>query len=139
MSVAAPSAETPNLTRRHILLLITGLLLAQLVASIEGTVVSTAAPTIVADLGGLSQISWVFTGYLLTSTATTPLWGKLSDLFGRRRLYELSIVIFMVGSVLCGAVHDDGDAHRRTPSAGRRRGRHLHVDDDDHGRCPVAS
>jgi EmrB/QacA subfamily drug resistance transporter len=93
----------PVLTHRHILVLITGLLLAQLVASIEGTVVSTAAPTIVADLGGLKQISWVFTGYLLTSTATTPLWGKLSDLIGRRRLYELAIGIFMTGSVLCGA------------------------------------
>ena len=89
--------------RRKIYVLLTGLLLAQLVASIEGTVVSTAAPTIVADLGGLKQISWVFTGYLLTSTATTPLWGKLSDLLGRRRLYELAIVIFMVGSILCGA------------------------------------
>jgi EmrB/QacA subfamily drug resistance transporter len=99
----AASAPAPNFSRRRMLVLITGLLLAQLIASIEGTVVSTAAPTIVADLGGLKQISWVFTGYLLTSTATTPLWGKLSDLFGRRRLYELSIVIFMVGSVLCGA------------------------------------
>jgi EmrB/QacA subfamily drug resistance transporter len=85
------------------LVLITGLLLAQLVASIEGTVVSTAAPTIVADLGGLNQISWVFTGYLLTSTASTPLWGKLSDLLGRRRLYELAIVVFMTGSIICGA------------------------------------
>jgi EmrB/QacA subfamily drug resistance transporter len=98
----------PVFTRRRMLLLITGLLLAQLVASIEGTVVSTAAPTIVADLGGLKQISWVFTGYLLTSTATTPLWGKLSDLFGRRRLYELAIVIFLTGSILCGAATSMG-------------------------------
>jgi EmrB/QacA subfamily drug resistance transporter len=104
---ALPEAPT-MLTRRHILVLITGLLLAQLVASIEGTVVSTAAPTIVADLGGLKQISWVFTGYLLTSTATTPLWGKLSDLLGRRRLYELAIVIFMTGSILCGAATSMG-------------------------------
>jgi EmrB/QacA subfamily drug resistance transporter len=103
VTAAAIPGEAPVLTRRRILVLITGLLLAQLVASIEGTVVSTAAPTIVADLGGLKQISWVFTGYLLTSTATTPLWGKLSDLLGRRRLYELAIVVFMIGSVLCGA------------------------------------
>lgn len=103
VSATAPLPAAPTFTRRRMLVLITGLLLAQLIASIEGTVVSTAAPTIVADLGGLKQISWVFTGYLLTSTATTPLWGKLSDLFGRRWLYELSIVIFMVGSVLCGA------------------------------------
>src|SRR6266545_1872444 len=93
----------PVLTRKKILVLLTGLLLAQMIASIEGTVVSTAAPTIVADLGGLKQISWVFTGYLLTSTTTTPLWGKLSDLLGRRRLYELAIGTFMTGSVLCGA------------------------------------
>jgi EmrB/QacA subfamily drug resistance transporter len=98
----------PMLSRRHTLVLITGLLLAQLVASIEGTVVSTAAPTIVADLGGLKQISWVFTGYLLTATATTPLWGKLSDLLGRRRLYELAIVVFMTGSILCGAATSMG-------------------------------
>ena len=107
---AATTTDAPvaPMERRKILVLLTGLLLAQLVASIEGTVVSTAAPTIVADLGGLKQISWVFTGYLLTSTATTPLWGKLSDLLGRRRLYELAIVIFMVGSVLCGAATSMG-------------------------------
>lgn len=103
MSDTVEAVSAAGLTRKRMLVLLTGLLLAQLVASIEGTVVSTAAPTIVADLGGLDQISWVFTGYLLTSTATTPLWGKLSDLFGRRHLYELAIVIFMLGSVLCGA------------------------------------
>jgi EmrB/QacA subfamily drug resistance transporter len=103
VSATIVEEETPIMSRGRMLLLITGLLLAQLVASIEGTVVSTAAPTIVADLGGLKQISWVFTGYLLTSTASTPLWGKLSDLLGRRRLYELAIVIFMTGSILCGA------------------------------------
>ena len=103
MSDAAEGVSASGLTRKRMLVLLTGLLLAQLLASIEGTVVSTAAPTIVADLGGLNQISWVFTGYLLTSTATTPLWGKLSDLFGRRHLYELAIVVFMAGSVLCGA------------------------------------
>jgi EmrB/QacA subfamily drug resistance transporter len=107
-AAATTDAPVAPMERRKILVLLTGLLLAQLVASIEGTVVSTAAPTIVADLGGLKQISWVFTGYLLTSTATTPLWGKLSDLLGRRRLYELAIVIFMVGSVLCGAATSMG-------------------------------
>jgi EmrB/QacA subfamily drug resistance transporter len=105
---ATATEETPLLARSRMLVLITGLLLAQLVASIEGTVVSTAAPTIVADLGGLKQISWVFTGYLLTSTASTPLWGKLSDLLGRRRLYELAIVIFMAGSITCGAATSMG-------------------------------
>jgi EmrB/QacA subfamily drug resistance transporter len=99
----SPAVAQPVLTRRQILVLLTGLLLAQMIASIEGTVVATAAPTIVTELGGLKQISWIFTGYLLTTTATTPLWGKLSDLLGRRRLYELAIVTFMAGSVCCGA------------------------------------
>ncbi len=93
----------PTFTKRQIYTLLTGLLLAQMIASIEGTVLATAAPTVAADLEGFDQLSWVFIAYLLTSTVTTPLWGKLSDLLGRRRLYELSIVIFMIGSALCGA------------------------------------
>ena len=95
--------EQPLLTKRRIYLLLTGLLLAQMIASIEGTVLATAAPTIAADLKGFDQITWVFIAYLITSTVTTPLWGKLSDLFGRRRLYELAISTFMLGSMLCGA------------------------------------
>ena len=90
-------------TKRRIYLLLTGLLLAQMIGAIEGTVLATAAPTIAADLKGFDQITWVFIAYLITSTVTTPLWGKLSDLFGRRRLYELSISTFMLGSMLCGA------------------------------------
>jgi EmrB/QacA subfamily drug resistance transporter len=93
----------PVLSRKRIYLILTGLLLAQMIASIEGTVLATAAPTIAADLKGFDQITWVFIAYLITATVTTPLWGKLSDLLGRRRLYELSIITFMVGSILCGA------------------------------------
>jgi EmrB/QacA subfamily drug resistance transporter len=89
--------------RRQTLLLLTGLLLAQLVASIEGTVLATATPKIVTDLNGFSRFSWLHTAYLVTAATTTPLWGKLSDLFGRRRLYELSLIVFMVGSIICGA------------------------------------
>jgi MFS family permease len=77
-------------------------MLALLIASLDQTVVATALPTIVSDLGGLSQLSWVITGYLLASTVSTPLWGKLGDLYGRKRLFQAAIVIFLVGSALCG-------------------------------------
>lgn len=79
-----------------------GLMLALLIASLDQTVVATALPTIVGDLGGLSQLSWVVTAYLLTSTVSTPLWGRLGDLYGRKRLFQASIVLFLLGSVLCG-------------------------------------
>src|SRR5438132_11743446 len=87
--------------RRRIWVIFSGLMLALLIASLDQTVVATALPTIVGDLGGLSQLSWVVTGYLLTSTVSTPLWGKLSDLYGRKRLFQASIVIFLVGSARC--------------------------------------
>lgn len=102
-TTATPAAPPAALTRKAIYLILTGLLLAQMVASIEGTVLATAAPTIAADLQGFEQITWVFVAYLITSTVATPLWGKLSDLFGRRRLYELSVLTFMAGSIACGA------------------------------------
>jgi len=73
-----------------------------LLASLDQTIVSTALPTIVGDLGGLAQLSWVVTAYLLASTASTPLWGKLGDLYGRKRLFQGAIVIFLIGSVLSG-------------------------------------
>ena len=79
-----------------------GLMLAMLIASLDQTVVATTLPTIVSDLGGLSQLSWVVTGYLLASTVSTPLWGKLGDLYGRKRLFQAAIVIFLLGSALCG-------------------------------------
>jgi MFS family permease len=77
-------------------------MLALLIASLDQTVVATALPTIVSDLGGLSQLSWVVTAYLLTSTVSTPLWGKLGDLYGRKRLFQAAIVLFLLGSALCG-------------------------------------
>jgi EmrB/QacA subfamily drug resistance transporter len=72
-------------------------------AALEATVVGTAMPTVVATLGGLAHYSWVFAAYLLTSTASVPIWGRLSDLYGRRRLYLLGIAVFVVGSALSGA------------------------------------
>jgi EmrB/QacA subfamily drug resistance transporter len=82
--------------------ILSGVILAMLLSSLDQTIVSTAMPTIVQELHGLEHISWVFTAYMLGSTVTVPIYGKLSDLFGRRKLYLLGIVIFLVGSMLCG-------------------------------------
>lgn len=77
-------------------------MLSLFLASMESTVVATATPTIVGELGGLSHFSWVFSAYMLASTTTVPLYGKLSDLYGRRRLYIVAMILFLIGSVLCG-------------------------------------
>ncbi|HEX8407990.1 MAG TPA: MDR family MFS transporter [Thermoanaerobaculia bacterium] len=79
-----------------------GVMTGMLLAALEATVVGTAMPTIVAALGGLAHYSWVFSAYLLTSTVTVPVWGKLSDLFGRRRLFQIGVLVFLVGSAACG-------------------------------------
>jgi EmrB/QacA subfamily drug resistance transporter len=80
-----------------------GLLLGMSLGAMEATVVGTAMPTVIATLGGLAHYSWVFSAYLLTSTASVPIWGRLSDLYGRRRMYVTGIVIFLVGSMASGA------------------------------------
>ncbi|GHH84425.1 EmrB/QacA family drug resistance transporter [Streptomyces sulfonofaciens] len=77
-----------------------------LLAALDQTIVATALPTIVSDLGGLEHLSWVVTAYLLASTAATPLWGKLGDQYGRKRLFQAAIVIFLIGSVLCGVARN---------------------------------
>ncbi|HKO27851.1 MAG TPA: MDR family MFS transporter [Solirubrobacteraceae bacterium] len=82
------------------------LLLVLLLASLDQTIVSTALPTIVGDLGGLSHLSWVVTAYLLSSTVAGPLYGKLGDLYGRKLLLQVAIVLFLVGSALCGLSQD---------------------------------
>jgi EmrB/QacA subfamily drug resistance transporter len=79
-----------------------GVMTGMLLAALEATVVGTAMPTIVAVLGGLAHYSWVFSAYLLTSTVTVPLWGKLSDVFGRRLLYQIGIAVFLLGSAASG-------------------------------------
>ncbi|MGP4012441.1 MDR family MFS transporter [Streptomyces sp. 4N124] len=86
----------------NVLVPIGALLLGMLLAALDQTIVSTALPTIVSDLGGLDHLSWVVTAYLLASTAATPLWGKLGDQYGRKRLFQIAIVIFLIGSALCG-------------------------------------
>lgn len=91
------SSEKPNLK-----LILTGLLLGLLLASLDQTIMSTAMPTIVKDLGGLSLYSWVFSVYMLTSTTSMPIFGKLADLYGRKRIYLIGMGLFMAGSALCG-------------------------------------
>jgi EmrB/QacA subfamily drug resistance transporter len=102
---AAP-AET---SRARVLLTFSGLLLAMLLASLDQTIVSTALPTIVGDLGGVDQLSWVVTAYMLAATVTIPLWGRISDLYGRKTLFQAAIVVFLLGSALSGAAQSLGE------------------------------
>jgi len=90
------------LSEKRINIITIGVILSLFLASMESTVVATAMPSIVAQLGGLSIYSWVFSIYMLTSTTTVPIYGKVSDLFGRKRVYTFSMVLFLIGSVLCG-------------------------------------
>src|ERR1700738_1360429 len=78
-------------------------MLVMLMAALDSTIVATALPTIVGDLGGLNHISWVVTAYLLAQTAVTPLHGKLGDLYGRKRVLQIGLIVFLIGSALCGA------------------------------------
>jgi EmrB/QacA subfamily drug resistance transporter len=87
---------------KRVRVIIAGIMLSLFMAAVESTVIATAVPTIVAELGGLESYSWVFSAYMLTSTAMVPLYGKLSDLYGRRRLYFIAMALFLLGSVLSG-------------------------------------
>jgi len=99
----APPAPAPGgFTHRQVLVIFSGLLLGMLLAALDSTIVATALPTIVSDLGGLDHISWVVTAYLLTMTIATPLYGKLGDLYGRKRLFQVAIAAFIASSALCG-------------------------------------
>src|ERR671930_916118 len=86
----------------RILAIYAGLMVALLLAALDQTIVATALPRVVSDLGGITQYSWVFTAYMLGSTVTVPLYGKLGDAHGRKPLFIVAIVIFLVGSALCG-------------------------------------
>src|SRR5213596_2611106 len=87
----------------RILAIYSGLMVALLLAALDQTIVATALPRVVSDLGGITQYTWVFTAYMLGSTVTVPLYGKLGDAHGRKPLFIVAIVIFLVGSALCGA------------------------------------
>lgn len=100
-STVEPGPGTEHASR-EVLVSIGALLLGLLIAALDQTIVSTALPTIVSDLGGMDHLSWVVTAYMLASTAATPLWGKLGDQYGRKKLYQYAIVLFLIGSALCG-------------------------------------
>ena len=103
--IPAGNGALPGLSHRQILLIIGALMLGMLLAALDQTIVSTALPTIVGDLKGGSHIAWVITAYLLATTVSTPLWGKLGDQYGRKIFFQAAIVIFLVGSVLSGISH----------------------------------
>ena len=95
--------EQPRYSRRETILTMMGVLLVMLLASLDQTIVSTAMPRVIADLQGFDRYTWVSTVYLLTSTVMVPIYGKLSDLFGRKPLFLFGIVVFLIGSALSGA------------------------------------
>ena len=90
------------LTHKQVMIVLPGLLMTMLLAMLDQLVVGTALPRIVGDLGGVSHLSWVVTAYILTSTITTPFYGKLGDMYGRKKLFIFAIVVFLVGSALSG-------------------------------------
>jgi EmrB/QacA subfamily drug resistance transporter len=100
--MAAPPVPGERLTPRQIITAMSGLMVAMLLAQLDNMIVAPALPTIVGDLGGLQHLAWVVTGYILASTVSTPLWGKLGDLFGHKHAFMASIVLFLIGSALCG-------------------------------------
>ncbi len=95
--------HTKTLTHSEIMVIMTAIMITVFLGALDQTIVSTALPTIARDLHGLNEYSWVATAYLLTSAVATPLFGKISDMFGRKRIFQLAIVIFLIGSVLSGA------------------------------------
>ena len=103
MSTASPAASAqPAFTHRQIMVILIGLMSGMFLAALDQTIVATSIRTIADDLDGLSLQAWATTAYLITSTISTPLYGKLSDLYGRRPFFVAAISIFIVGSALCG-------------------------------------
>lgn len=107
-AVGQPDFTPPQLTHRQVVVIFSGLILGMLLASLDQTVLATALPTIVGELGGIDHLSWVISAYLLASTASVPIYGKLGDLYGRKRLFQFGIGLFVVGSVLAGASQSIG-------------------------------
>lgn len=120
VATAVPAPVRAELSRREILAVFVGLMTAMLLAALDQTIVATALPAMVSELGGLSSLSWVVTAYLLASTVSIPLYGKVSDLFGRKRLFQGAILVFILGSVACGAAQSMGQliAFRAVQGAG---------------------
>ncbi|GAC1323594.1 MAG: hypothetical protein NVSMB13_03740 [Mycobacteriales bacterium] len=101
-TLTQPAPAATQLTHKQILVVFSGLMLGMFLAALDQTIVATALPTIVGELHGLNHLSWVVTAYLLTSTASTPLYGKISDIYGRKIVFQFAIALFIVGSVLAG-------------------------------------
>ena len=100
-----PTVQTSAIPSRNRALVTIGLMLGMLITAMESTVVSTAMPTVIGDLHGIQLYPWVFSAYLLTSTTTVPIYGKLADLLGRRRVFLFATALFLLGSMLSGAAH----------------------------------
>jgi EmrB/QacA subfamily drug resistance transporter len=124
VTAAAPHPDTAStgspLSHKEILGVLGGLMTAMLLAALDQTIVSTALPTIVGELGGLTHLSWVVTAYLLASTVSVPLYGKVSDMYGRKNLFQFAIVLFVLGSIASGAAQSMGQliAFRAVQGAG---------------------
>jgi EmrB/QacA subfamily drug resistance transporter len=101
-AAALPPTDAAPGRPRDVLAAFSGLMIALLLAALDGTIVATALPTIVRELGGLERLSWVVTAYLLAQTVVTPLYGKLGDIYGRKRVLQVAILLFLAGSALCG-------------------------------------
>jgi EmrB/QacA subfamily drug resistance transporter len=104
------AAPPGYLSRKQIRVVLGGLMAGMFLAALDQSIVGVALPKITSELGGLDKLSWVVTAYLLTSTAATPLWGKISDLYGRRPMFQSAIVVFLVGSLVCGFAEPIADA-----------------------------
>ena len=137
-STTVPDHSQP-LTHRQILTILTGLMAGMFLAALDQTIVATSIRTIADDLHGLSVQAWATTAYLITATISTPLYGKLSDLYGRRPFFIAAISIFVVGSLLCGFVAGDVAAGRVPRGAGPRRRRPLLARADHHRRHRAAA
>ena len=98
----AAEAARVEVSKSRQWLIVAGVMTGNSIAALEATVVGTAMPTVIASLGGIAEYSWVFSAYLVTSTVTVPVWGKLSDLYGRRLMYQLGIGVFLIGTALSG-------------------------------------
>jgi EmrB/QacA subfamily drug resistance transporter len=107
--VHTPGPSGDYLSHRQILVVMGGLMAGMFLAALDQSIVAVALPKITSELGGLDKLSWVVTAYLLTSTAATPLWGKISDLRGRRPIFQAAIVVFLIGSLICGFSPDIAD------------------------------
>ena len=100
--IEAAGRQPLEMSHRRRMFVVAGVMTGMAIAALEATVVGTAMPTVIASLGGINHYSWVFSAYLVTSTVSVPVWGKLSDLYGRRLLYQIGIGVFLLGTLLSG-------------------------------------